>query len=110
MVPVIIMLKRLSRYPDRNNPKEIKHKFLVQTAIYDTADVSLADFWAAKEAQHKPKEGNPAYLDSRVNCQLIIPDTKYVPTHVSPLAVTPHLVFFVRIFTLPLLLLFPSLS
>jgi len=75
MVPVIIMLKRLSRYPDRNNPKEIKHKFLVQTAIYDTADVSLADFWAAKEAQHKPKEGNPAYLDSRVNCQLIIPDT-----------------------------------
>mgnify|MGYP001059182963 CR=1 FL=1 len=73
--PVVVMLKRMSSYPDRSDPRKLKHKFLIQTAVYDTDSVPLIDFWHQKEAEHKAGgETAPAYLEKRIVCELAIPE------------------------------------
>ena len=37
----IIVMKARQDYPDFNNPKEVKHKFLIQSVLYDGPEADL---------------------------------------------------------------------
>ena len=59
-----IVVKRMTVLPNPNNAKEVKHKFLVQAAIY-TGDIpDLTEFWKRSD--------EVAVEDHRINSNLIV--------------------------------------
>lgn len=66
-----IVMKAMSAYPDFDNPKDVKHKFLVQTVEVPAEGVTdLQAFWKETEAKQKAGNGAVFYLDQRITCKL----------------------------------------
>lgn len=69
----VIVLRAMSQMPE--NPKDLRHKFLVQSAEYiEDEGEDLQTRWRKLESMHKKVDGQPTYHDQRFTCQ-IVPNT-----------------------------------
>lgn len=69
----IIVMRKMSAYPDPNQAKDVRHKFLIQSAPYNN-EADLSTMWKNLETQQKMYPDRPVYHDRRITCQLRIPD------------------------------------
>ena len=71
VVTCFIVMKAMQALPDFENPKETKHKFLVQTVEVPEGGVEdLTSYWKETEAKQKALGGSGIYLDQRIVCKL----------------------------------------
>jgi hypothetical protein len=72
-----IVLSAMAAYPDANNPKNLKDKFLIQSLPANEItnnNIDLTKFWKEKEAEHNPKANKFVYAEQRIKCKLNVPE------------------------------------
>lgn len=74
-VVCFIVMKSMEQLPNFDNPKEVKHKFLVQTVqLPEGAKIDdLQAFWKETELKQRENGGSGYYLDQRISCKLRLP-------------------------------------
>ena len=68
-----IVLSALTNFPDPNNTKTLRDKFLVQSVAVTSEVDDLGRFWKEREGKHAVKEGRYAYAEQIVKCKLNVP-------------------------------------
>ena len=67
----VVALKSITQYPAPDDVKALKHKFLVQSVIYD-GETEISQYWKNVETSAKA-QGQQLYHDHRISCTLVVP-------------------------------------